>query len=101
MQELIDTHKNLSLPKFPEDDGFSDWMTELIEVDWYYVSLSMSSICRAQFHIISTEALQELMDSFEKFSEIEGEDAAIYLYCKKYLLSLKTLVDEMVQFPIQ
>ncbi len=97
LSELANIHKKLSFPEFPEDDDFADWVSDLVEVDGYYVGLSMSLISGETSHIISDEELQELTARFEKFAEIEGEDTSIYLDCNKYLLSLRVLVDEIVR----
>jgi len=97
LPELANIHRKLPFPEFPEDDDFADWVSDLVEVDGYYVGFAMSLINGEKPHVISAEELQALTDSFEKFSEIEGEDASIYLDCKKYLFSLKALVDEMAR----
>lgn len=93
--KLANTHKKLSFPEFPEDDDFADWVSELVEIDGYYMGHAMSLMAGGKAGAINDKGLQELTDRFDQFAKIEG-DEPIYIDCKQYLSSLGALVDEMV-----
>ncbi len=101
LSDLASTHKKLSFPEFPEDDDFADWVSELVEIDGYYIGHAVSLIAGGRLRAISDKELQELTDRFEQFAEIEGEDEPIYLDCKQYLSSLRVLVDECMLLTVR
>ena len=39
LKALIEKHKSLDFPEFPEDDDFAEWVSELSEADGYYIGI--------------------------------------------------------------
>lgn len=97
LSEFANAHEELRFPEFPEDDDFADWVSELVEVDGYYMGHAITLIAGGTVRDVSDKALRELTDKIRTFDVIKGEDRSIFLDCQKYLLSLKALVDEMLQ----
>ena len=97
LSELASAHMRLSFPEFPEDDDFADWMSELVEVDAYYFGHAETLIAGGTPSGVSDKELHDLTSKFELFAGIKGEDGAIYLDCKRYMASLRALVDEMLR----
>ncbi len=93
LEQLFLKHKGLEFPEFPEDDGFAEWVEELIEIDGYYVGIISSSIGSIKPNLDSSE-IDRLTASLANFAAIE-EDAEVFRKCELYLKSLRNLVEKV------
>ena len=94
LKTLLEDHKKLKLPDFPQDDSFADWVADLIEIDGYYVGLLTSKEAGARV-LIDRLPLQKMKKEITKFSNIE-EDKEVYLKCTKHLDSIEALLDKVI-----
>jgi hypothetical protein len=90
LQSLFEMHKGLTFPEFPQDDRFSEWVENLIEVDGYYAGI-VSSAIKGKYVRINLGPLQNLKDELPLFKDIE-EDDRIYQNSIKYLSSLENIL---------
>jgi hypothetical protein len=89
---FIKEHQKLAFPEFPEDDDFSEWLSDLAETDSYYVGLAVSG--KTEFKRKANPLfLANLEVSLERFSSLSGGDKVIYEQCNSYLNSLKNLFE--------
>lgn len=85
-QNILEKHKQLKLPAFPNDDDFSNWVEELIELDAYYYGLITSGLKTFDINL-----LDDLKRRLFRFEVLE-DDKSIYRECEAYIVSLESIV---------
>lgn len=88
---MLKKHRSLTFPQFPEDDQFAEWLSELAEVDGYYVGLASAGAREFQKKA-NMSFLADIETKLEKFAMLGGGDKLIYEKCKSYVQSLKEVV---------
>lgn len=92
LKTLISKHQKLEFPEFPKDDGFADWVSELSEIDGYYIGIAVSLVNGEKTLVIDKTHIEKLENALQKFSDVNGEDFQIYQKCLLYIESLKRIV---------
>jgi hypothetical protein len=93
LRKLINEHKELRIPEFPEDDSFAEWVEELIETDGYYIGLATSLVNKERVSI-NYEHLEKLKQNLIEFNTL-SEEKGIIKQCTKYLKSLEEIIIEI------
>ena len=91
--DAIDAHIKLGFPGVPEDDNFSDWMAEFVDLDGYYVGLATSNMGASIPRKINKDPLFEHANRLAQFSSIEGDDRDIFHAAEAWIQSLSRIVD--------
>lgn len=90
--KILSQHEQLRFPEFPNDNGFANWVTDLIEVDAYYVGLAKHCVNGGRIKTINFKFYDDLKKNLLKYSNIV-EDRDVYVACCRYLDSLGVIVD--------
>jgi hypothetical protein len=91
LKAILDRHRRLALPGFPDNDEFAEWVSELYEADVYYVGAATSLINGEKPLKLNRSRIDELDNGLEKFSALE-DDLPVYQKCREYVDSLKLVV---------
>ncbi len=94
LKALIEKHKSLDFPEFPEDDDFAEWVSELSEADGYYIGIAVSALNKETKLSLNRSHIEELENGLKSFSSLRN-DVEIYQKCSSYLSSLKLIVSSL------
>lgn len=98
LQYLIDQHRQLPFPVFPQDDNFADWVAELAEIDAYYMGIILSIAKKTESRKeISLKHLDKLIKDLPTYRDF-AEDHRVYQECVSYLDSLQTIVNKLLKY---
>ncbi|MCH5720505.1 hypothetical protein [Niabella hibiscisoli] len=87
---ILEKHKKLKFPPFPNDEDFSLWVEELVELDAHYYGL-VTSIVVGGLKAFDINLLEDLKQRLIKFEVLE-DDKDTYRECEAYIVSLENIV---------
>ena len=94
MKKLLENFNELKELPFPgscESDALADWITNLAEIDGYYVGKVISSLNGGKREFINCEYLELLRKQLEDITELPEEDEEIFQACENYLEALASI----------
>lgn len=91
LKNLYEKHKKLRFPDFPENDKFSEWIEDLIEVDAYYAGLILSKLGGSKEKIDKSHFIK-LKSDLGQYASIQS-DKGIYNQSFLYIESLSELIE--------
>lgn len=90
LKKILHEHKKIEFPKFPQNDNFSEWVGDLVEIDSYYVGQAITAINGGNISM-NFEYFDNLKSSLNNYSSLKS-DQSIFNQCLKYLESLEKIV---------
>lgn len=89
-KEILEKHKNIKFPSFPNDDNFANWIEELMELDGYYYGLVVS-ILEGEKRKCDDTLFNQIKQRLYEFKDLE-DDSEIYRQSEAYIASLEMLI---------
>ena len=93
MNELLEKHKNMKFPEFPDCDELAEWIENLAEIEGHYVGIVQSGK-------VTSADLSEFLkfkNQLVAISVTTAEDKACLEYCLSYAQVLEELITSKVR----
>lgn len=89
-KEILEKHRGVKFPSFPDNDDFAEWVEELTDLDGYYYGLA-TSLLAGEKKTYSVNLFQEMRQRLYEFRNLE-DDKEVYQECEDYLNSLEIII---------
>lgn len=87
--------QQLPFPKAVDTPDFTDWISELAELDAFYAGLAVSKLEGEEEKNPLLPPLGKLSEDLKKLHEQKGISEHLYEECERYLSALKNLADSL------
>lgn len=95
MNELLEKHKNMKFPEFPDCDELAEWIERLAEIEGHFMGLVQSDkVTNADLN-----RFLKFKSELDSISVSTAEDNACLENCFSYSLVLEKLIASKVQKP--
>ena len=91
LKKILDKHSQMRFPHSKDHEKLADWLSQLAEVDGYYVGCAQSIIKEKPCVAVEHDPLQTLCLDLQILYESGDIDPETYSECDEYLKSLENL----------
>lgn len=95
IRKLLKRHEEIPFPMMPDNKNVADWISDLAEIDAYYVGLAYSVLKGKPIPNDNLKPLQNLRQAFVKLNDLPSIDKKTLRECEAYLASLEHLVESI------